>query len=120
MRGNGREMFGKDSASRLGLMERAMKGIGLTTRQAERENSLMLTEMFTMETGRRIKLQATAFTPIRTVQDTKGNGFKTISMVMEYKLGLTEANMKEDIRKARKTDKANTLGRIAAIIMEIG
>ncbi len=112
--------FGKDMEFRLGQMALNIKAIGKITRQVGKVSLRMQMAIFMMANGKKIKHQDLAFIYIITALSIKDNGCKTISMAMAFKFGQMEVSMKEFISKEKKTVKENILGKMVAIIMEIG
>lgn len=120
MTDNGKETFVKALAFKYGPMEPSIKANGSIIRLKEKGNLPMLMVIFMTVTGNKIKLLVMESTSTIMGQDTKVNGSMTINTDMVFKLGLMVASMKVTIKKERKMDKENILGKMEAFIKETG
>ena len=84
---NGKVIFGKVMVCKYGQMAPGMKVNGSITRQKEKESSHMLTEIFIMEIGKKIKHLDMESISITMGPDIKVNGLMIISMAEVSKLG---------------------------------
>ena len=84
---NGEEMLEKAMGYKFGLMEPNIKVNGWITKHKEKGSLPMLTAMFMMEIGKKIKHLVQGLIFITTVRDIKDNGWMIINMDMEYKHG---------------------------------
>jgi len=80
----------------------------------------MLMVTYTKVNGSMIRPLEKAFISIITVQNMMESGLMTISTVKEWKHGLTAANIRDNIRKERRTDMANIPGKMEVSMSESG
>jgi hypothetical protein len=90
---NGRAHIGMAMGFRYGLMELNMKDSGKTIKHMEKESFGMRTGMFSMVSGKRIRLMAMAFTLMLMAQSTKVIGSRIYSMGKESSSGLMAPSM---------------------------
>lgn len=76
--------------------------------------------IFMMAIGRKIKHRDMELIFIIMGRGIKVNGLMIINMGKDWKLGLMAVAIKALINKARKMEKANIHGRMAASIMALG
>lgn len=100
-----------------GQMERLTERVSIVFTQ---ENLLTLMETFTMESGGTIRRADTVPTSITMELSMKESGLMITNMERALRHGLTVASMKAITPKARKTDKANIHGKMAAISLATG
>lgn len=93
---------------RSGLMEQNIKGIGLTIRPVEKENSPIFMAMFMKVIGRMTKPVGLAFTPIQKLMPvTKDIGKMICSTVLEFKSMQMEIDTKECSTKEKDMERGN-------------
>lgn len=117
---NGKETLDKDKEFKSGPMELNIKGNGLIIRLKEKVNSPMSMVIFMTVNGNKIKPRDMEFIFITMVPDIKVIGLMIINMDMEFRHGLTVADMREITNKVRKTVKVSTLGKMEAFTRETG
>jgi hypothetical protein len=76
--------------------------------------SFMLTETYTLDRGKKIKLMVSAFTLIRMAPDTRVTGKMTSSMEMVLRLGRTKHLTRETTLMERSKEQASSPGLMAA------
>jgi hypothetical protein len=95
--------------SKNGPTEVNMKVAGLTTKQMEMENYIMLMETYTKAIGKMIKQMEKAHTFIKTEPAIKENGKMINSMGLARRLGPMEQYMMVNILRARRMGKESSL-----------
>ena len=98
------------TASKRGLMEQSTKESGGTTKRTGEGSSITWTETSLMESGRTIKLMASALTTMSMGPNTRASGWMTSKRATAKRPGKMAQCMKANTARARSTDMAATSG----------
>ena len=86
----------------------------------EKENLLIIIEMYMRETGKMVKQMGMEYLLIILAADTRDFGKMIYSMDLERKFGQTEIFMKASMLSAKKMVKGSIDGMMGVFIKEIG
>ena len=103
-----------------GRMGRLMKGTGKMTKPMDKANSNIVMGMYLKESGNVIWSMAMASILMSMVLSMKENGNMICSTDSETKCGTTVQNTQVSTGKVENMVRANTLGKMAQIILGIG
>lgn len=87
-----------------------MKVSGMKDLLLEKEYSIMLKEMCTMDNGIIISAKGMEFTPIKEVPDMKDTGIMTLKRVRARKSGLKAPSMLDFMKRAKSRAGEPTIG----------
>ena len=101
-------------------MELNMMEIGKIIKHKEKENSYILTEIFMMENGHKIKQKDMGFISTKMEVNMSVIGKITNNMVKVLNLGKQDHNMKASFLKVENMEKANMFGEMVLLLQAIG
>jgi hypothetical protein len=92
---------------KFGLMEQHIKVCGLKERHLVKENFVILMEILTKDNGKTTKQMDMGYIyTLKQVLNMKAIGKMICSMAQEFRLMLTEINMKACLNKVKEMEKA--------------